>query len=593
MAQDPELERRFPDGARESFGGRCRLPVLSNLRVARTFGARGGGDSPTDVWRARLAALRELDPSDVSRRASSLTRTGLGLLPAGLRTRAVWAGVGGLLGVAACAAAAATVAPVALVALPGWAATGAGLAGLLSLVRAGDDRTGSAQAAGAAGSPSDEARRLGEAVFAVEAGEVIDGSGVIAVLFDTPGFEESDRLRDAIESARIDRRDDGRTLLDRFLASPAAADDDALGLEAASVRAALDADVILYAIDTRDEPKQRHRDELAVLVKTARPLVPVLNYTAHPDAHPARWEDECASEGVHATVAFDAVVYDNAGEERLLEAVKILASGQGAAIGRWTALRKRERQEAIVAAEFLVIAAAAVVVSAPKERNKTGRRVAVEAATALLLDELRQRETVTRDRIAATFGFFGDEALAVTLEIKEVLGNVDFLRRASLERVGLWAAAGAAAGAGVGAMGDIATGGVSLGGFTVLGAALGATGASSRKGLRRLRGQEELQLGDADVEQLVARAVATTRALLARGHAAVEPVSIDSAVKESLAGDADPAWRASWKSARGRAAWSDLSLPRPNGVAGHARAETVKKVAVALAAGVVRSNAGA
>ena len=141
--------------------------------VARTFGARGGGDSPADVWGARLAALRELDLSDVSRRASSLTRTGLGLLPAGLHTRAVWAGVGGLLGVAACAAAAATVAPVALVALPGWATTGAGLAGLLSLVRAGDDTTGSAQAAGAAGSPSDEARRLGEAVFAAAASAVL------------------------------------------------------------------------------------------------------------------------------------------------------------------------------------------------------------------------------------------------------------------------------------------------------------------------------------------------------------------------------------------------------------------------------------
>ena len=86
--------------------------------VARTFRARGGGDSRADVWRARLAELRELDSSEVSLRAASLTRAGLGLLPAGLRTRAVWAGVGGLLGVAACAAAA-TVAPGALVALVG------------------------------------------------------------------------------------------------------------------------------------------------------------------------------------------------------------------------------------------------------------------------------------------------------------------------------------------------------------------------------------------------------------------------------------------------------------------------------------------
>ncbi|MDE2905001.1 MAG: GTPase domain-containing protein [Acidobacteriota bacterium] len=39
----------------------------------------------------------------------------------------------------------------------------------------------------------------------VEAGEVVDDDGVIAILLDTPGFEEPDRLRDAIESARIDR----------------------------------------------------------------------------------------------------------------------------------------------------------------------------------------------------------------------------------------------------------------------------------------------------------------------------------------------------------------------------------------------------
>ena len=140
--------------------------------VARTFRARGGGDSPADVWRERLAALRDLDSSDVSRKAASLTRTGLDLLPAGLRTRAVWAGVGGLLGVAACAAAA-TVAPVALVALPGGAATGAGVGSLLSLVRRGDDGTDSVQAAAAAGSPSDVPNRLGEAVLAAAASAVL------------------------------------------------------------------------------------------------------------------------------------------------------------------------------------------------------------------------------------------------------------------------------------------------------------------------------------------------------------------------------------------------------------------------------------
>ena len=428
---------------------------------------------------------------------------------------------------------------------------------------------------------------------AVEAGEVVGDDGVIAILLDTPGFEEPDRLRDAIESVRIDRYDDPRTLLDRFLASPAAADDDDLGLEAASVRAALGADVLLYAIDARGEPKQKHRDELAVLAATARPVVPVLNYTARPDAHPARWENECARRGLHATIAFDAVVYDDAGEQRLLDAVRILASDYETAIKDWKALRERERErhEAIVAAtdvaaEFLVTAAAAVVVTAPKKRSTIERREAVDEATALLLDELRRHESDIRDRIAATFGFFGAEARAVTFDIAEALGGVDFLGRASLERAGLWAVGAGASLMATGAIVDVAVGGVSMGGFAVLGAvgtALGAAGASSRKVLRRLRGQDEVRLGDIGVELLAARAVTTIRAMLARGHAAVEPVSIESAVKESLAGDAGPAWRASWRKARGKAAWSDLSRPPPKGVASHARAETVRNVAVALA----------
>ncbi|MDD9984183.1 MAG: hypothetical protein OXU81_22965 [Gammaproteobacteria bacterium] len=161
--------------------------------IARVFRAESEGGSPADIWRVRLAALRDLDPSDVPRRASSLTQTGLGLLPTSLRTRAVWAGVGGLLGVAACAAAA-TVAPVALVALPGWAATGAGVAGLLSLVQRVDDRTGAAEAAPASGSPADASRRLGESVF---------GASASAVLWWSQGADEARTTR-ALEALAPD-----------------------------------------------------------------------------------------------------------------------------------------------------------------------------------------------------------------------------------------------------------------------------------------------------------------------------------------------------------------------------------------------------
>ena len=161
--------------------------------VARTLQTQGGGDSRRDAWRARLAVLRDLDLPDASRGAAALARTGIGLLPAGLRARAAWAGLGGLLGVAACAAAA-TVAPGALVALPGWAATGAGVAGLLSLARGGGGRTVRTRPPGAADAAAGTPHRLGEAVFA---------AATSAVLWWSQGADEARTTR-ALEALAPD-----------------------------------------------------------------------------------------------------------------------------------------------------------------------------------------------------------------------------------------------------------------------------------------------------------------------------------------------------------------------------------------------------
>ena len=434
----------------------------------------------------------------------------------------------------------------------------------------------------------------------VKPGEVADDDGVIAVLRDTPGIEDPEKLCARIKLDRIDHREDLRTRLDRFLATPAAPGEEHLTLAAKSVRAALDAHVLLYVIDARGEPMHKHGVELAVLAATARPLIPVLNYTAHPAARPNPWRNVCARHGVHTTLEFDAVVYDDAGEQRLLNAltaldtVKAFVPELDAVIERWKRLRQRERRNSIsdaagVAAEFLVTAAAAVVVTEPTKRNKTEREAAVKKATAKFLDALLEREKDTRIGIAAAFGFQGTAARVVECDVDRALGGVGFLSRANLlQYVNMAAAAtaGAAAGAGAGAMADISAGGLSMGTGAVVGGTAGAVLAGGRKALRRLRGQEELRLRDDAVELLAARAVATIRAMLALGHAAVETDSIELAVKESLASDASPAWRASWRKARGKAAWSYLSQPPPKGVAGLARTETVKKVATALKDGL-------
>ena len=58
----------------------------------------------------------------------------------------------------------------------------------------------------------------------VTSGEILDEEEVLAVILDTPGLEDSINLRNTIEASRTDRREDPRTLLDRFLASPIAQD---------------------------------------------------------------------------------------------------------------------------------------------------------------------------------------------------------------------------------------------------------------------------------------------------------------------------------------------------------------------------------
>ncbi len=427
----------------------------------------------------------------------------------------------------------------------------------------------------------------------VETGSIDDDRGEIAMVLDTPGIEDSHHLREVIEDGRHDRHEDPRTVLDRFLETPIAHDEDELGLEATSIRAAMDADVLLYAIDARETPQPRHLDELAVLAATARPLIPVLNFVGRPGADAAGWRDACARNGLHATVAYDAVVYDDDGECRLLQAIRALSPEHVEDIDRWLELRRAQREAAInaaldAAADLMIDAAAAIVVT-EKAEDEAQRRRAFDAAVAVLLDSSRRRECQARTAIAACFGFIGEEATATTLEIAEALGGVDFASPASLEHVGWWAAGTGAGLVAAGAMVDLATGGISLGGFTALGAAgaaIGAAGASGRKILRRLQRREEVRLGDAAIQLLAIRAIATIRVFLARGHAAIEPKSTEHEVATFLAagdqGDVQQELDRACRPARGRSAWSRLSEPGYRFVPGAGRAECAATVAASL-----------
>ncbi len=109
----------------------------------------------------------------------------------------------------------------------------------------------------------------------------VDGETLLE-LYDTPGLEDSIGLLDHLEAMRGGRRVEGIELIKGFLAAPEARG--AFSQEAKAIGRVLQSDIALYVIDARDRVLGKHRDELDILARCARPVVPVLNFTASADA---------------------------------------------------------------------------------------------------------------------------------------------------------------------------------------------------------------------------------------------------------------------------------------------------------------------
>ncbi|MAD18914.1 MAG: hypothetical protein CMJ52_01655 [Planctomycetaceae bacterium] len=186
------LEGTTPLPADEAVA-RCMTDIAAEL---------GSGLGDVVHWHERLAGLTTLDSASVPERLEALREIGLGGIPATLRSKAAWIGVGGMLGVAACAAAA-VVAPAALLAMPAWAGTGAGIAGLVSLARPDADPVESPK-----NTDTPDGTDLGTAILALAAAAVLwwsqggDESRTATLLETLAPDKGPPRLADADDARR-------------------------------------------------------------------------------------------------------------------------------------------------------------------------------------------------------------------------------------------------------------------------------------------------------------------------------------------------------------------------------------------------------
>lgn len=363
-------------------------------------------------------------------------------------------------------------------------------------------------------------------------GELIADSGARIQLNDSPGLENAPALLDWLDAAPGERHD-GPARIRRFLDDGDAAR--RFDHEARVLELLLEVDVALYVIDAREPVLEKYQDELAVLGLCARPIVAVLNFTASSESRESLWRDALARVRLHTVLAFDAAVRDPATELALFEKLKSQLDHHADTLSAWLDHRRaeeRQRRQAALEAIASLLLDVAACVREIEAGSETGRQRVWRELRATI----HRREQACVDTLLELYRFGREDYDEVELPVSDGRWQADPFDPETLRHYGLRASSHAAAGAGGGALVDVATGGLSLGAGMLAGAALGAGAGLVRSAgsrlIDRLRGRERIQVGDAIAGLLMARSIELLAALMQRGHGS--PAQIRARVVAAL-----------------------------------------------------------
>ena len=369
----------------------------------------------------------------------------------------------------------------------------------------------------------------------VEATALLVGGVPLVELYDTPGLEDSIGLLERLDDRRTDRRTDWVDVIREFLDS--AESPGRFEQEGKALRQVLASDVALYVIDARDRVLGKHRDELEILGRCARPVVPVLNFTASAEARPEEWRRHLVRVNMHAIAEFDTVVLDETSEQRLFEKILSLLDSFRPSLEALIADRRRRRDELIrsaaeVVADLLIdVAAYRVTVSETDDQT---------AAMERLQQAVRDREQACVAGLLSLFRFRADDYEAEIARVIEAQRGFDLFSAESLKQFGVRAGSGAAAGGLAGLVIDAMTGGLTLGAAAALGATIGAVWGSLESHGQRLadvfRGYSQLRVREETLRLLALRQLDLVQALLRRGHASQDKIQLTSQAAAARAG---------------------------------------------------------
>jgi hypothetical protein len=353
--------------------------------------------------------------------------------------------------------------------------------------------------------------------------------------FDTPGLEDAVSLREHIarggspsgvpaESTPPDR-------IRQFLDGPEA--HGAFEQEAKVLRTLLDADAAFLVIDAREPVLPKFRDEIELIRSCARPVLPVLNFVRDTASREPEWRSLLAAYGLHAVVRFDAAAPFVGAERDLYQDLITLLRDRCSAltdIAAFLASESSLRRQTATAriAELLVDAAATRrTIAAADFADETRRAPAI----AGLRKDISDKAQRCASDLLRLYGFRENDASEAPLPLLEGRWSMDFFSPEAIKEAGVRLGQGAAVGAALGVMADVALGGLSLGAGAALGGTLGGAlmqgwGPLGRKLANRMRDVRELGVEDPVLVVLAAWQLSLLRVLETRGHAATRRVAL-------------------------------------------------------------------
>jgi hypothetical protein len=369
----------------------------------------------------------------------------------------------------------------------------------------------------------------------VEKSGIFSGDDEVLNLYDTPGFEDSSALLLALDdlSKTVQTRLPVE-LLRAFITQAENFPD--FEQEIKVLRQAINSDVLLYMIDVREPLLGKYRDEVEILSKAGKPILPVFNFIAGHGEALRRWREQMAQFNLHAALEFDTVAFDFEAEKRLYQKLQSLLEKQYETLQALIDYRQEVWQSLNHAAARRIFQLLTEV--SCYRREIAGKSSISQTDVSSMQDFVRNAEQLALRDLLTIFAFTQLDVELQQLPVTDGQWQLDIFSPRMLKDFGLSAGSTALTGAAAGAGIDLMVGGLSLGAATMLGAALGAGWAMARRYQQELkaawRGHKWLCVDDNTVSLLYLRQRKLLHTLTHRGHAAQNKLQLFNEAKHSL-----------------------------------------------------------